>query len=1506
MHFPDYSRPLPAHSPIPAHLKANSTPSSSSRPAQPLGNGSGGVAPTSTTSGPPPAHVSRNPYQPTANYHSLSAPHQQAYGHVAPPPPPPPPQHAANYPGFPYHHPHPQMDPYGYHNHNSAAPKPAVPAAAPYSSGLSNGGGHYPHQQPRDAANPLSYVSKASAPPATHTISESVESQNRAPSQPRGPTIEAGNAPIQPAVQPPVDLTAVHQAGQAAAAAPAAPKASSVPSVAPASSSSSYLPTQPVPMAPTAKQPKPKIAHSVASQLNNNGDDGPNRQQSSLPNEERSGAASPAAGNKFSGAGWKRKNSFSGSGGDEGRPRKKILTSASSSVSASSTPPILSAADDPYSFDEEEKVAGSGQTGVEFGRFFSQSGKSNNGSTASGGGGSGGGGSVAAGPVYKFKSALLSREHRTSSTESRSSGTSSTAFNKTVPMAFDKGEDTFVEVCDRFLEDLSTKTVAISRRPSMDAYRERMAARAEKKAERKMNKLKKKMQLEDAAGEENDDELTIDTMASPESSKHGAISPSANDSGDISNPSSVKSTPTKKKPGRKSKSCSVTVNDNPSVEVADGADDTKEARTETGPGHKKPPAAQQQKPKKGGLWALPIVPKLPQKPPPTERRRSPVPPKPKEVDLSDIWRQAFGGDKGKKGAAGGTSSPGSSARSSSPMSHGGEKIKQEPLTGEKKKKRKRTILDVPPEVRRRPKPSYGGLIHFAPDWEAKVKKHHVKCRMPGKLLTNMKCIKPKVLSQPPSAALKNLESTPSSVQPIAVSPNAAVVASTLPLSSPNPIQPKDASDESASTSAPVSIVDSILEKRKLRKRVDLSALHFYKKPRVKTTAFEQLPEEKIGLIMTPGMPLLSDDNSEAKLMSLNFRRQTLLRYLDSLEDGAELKAKILDWKPEVYETKTRRQSNQVKVATGFKEIFGIDLPEAKAARNNEAMGRAAAAAATPSPAKSECPSTPSTSSPTKSDMDEEWKTPKKAASKKKQKATNTIEIESSQQQQKKLKVKAEDQEPAPQLSESQKSLSEEDTLPLVSSDETAPPAPPPLQQQQSTSRFVEDDYIPNEREEELQVQLQNFALDLLDENPSWSNKTVIQNLVIWEPVGPVIPEKKIYKKKSTGKRHKKRASGLDFSNAGKKKSAKSREASRAGTPERDAGESHAISYTLDQVISESKGWVVDKGAGETILQRASKMGYPDVVAYAVDLVGMNPSLKDNAGIPPIHKAAFKGHSDIVKILLRYGVDPNTNVKGTRPLHEALMGGDAQSVFNLLQFGSDPLIYDYSGNMPMDLAEDNDDLKRYLTAVLADLHGKDDKRYNVSHDADFILPKEDKKEGDDDDDLLGDFDFESSSHALPPFFQFADRDGSYLLVSDLKSYLHSRLDMKRLETIVDMSREDFTRTAHCCLLGYNGYAKQVKEDIVQLVLVDDGVKKMLGVDATNVKGGRRSPSPTPSSPKARPRQPSASTSKPSPSSSRSRSPSKKMASAPATSSSSSPPANLVIPKLLTSPKSRRKL
>ena len=41
-----------------------------------------------------------------------------------------------------------------------------------------------------------------------------------------------------------------------------------------------------------------------------------------------------------------------------------------------------------------------------------------------------------------------------------------------MPIAFERGEGVFGETVDRFIEDLTTKSVSVSRRPSMDAYRD--------------------------------------------------------------------------------------------------------------------------------------------------------------------------------------------------------------------------------------------------------------------------------------------------------------------------------------------------------------------------------------------------------------------------------------------------------------------------------------------------------------------------------------------------------------------------------------------------------------------------------------------------------------------------------------------------------------------------------------------------------------------------------------------------------------------------------------------------------------------------------------------------------------------------------------------------------------------------------------------------------------------------------------------------------------------------
>ena len=81
---------------------------------------------------------------------------------------------------------------------------------------------------------------------------------------------------------------------------------------------------------------------------------------------------------------------------------------------------------------------------------------------------------------------------------------------------------------------------------------------------------------------------------------------------------------------------------------------------------------------------------------------------------------------------------------------------------------------------------------------------------------------------------------------------------------------------------------------------------------------------------TPGLPDVNEasiEDDQIIISYTSFRRQTLLRYLDaSQEHSPELKAKLLDWKPEVLENKTRHQTTKAREVTAYKEIFGLDLP----------------------------------------------------------------------------------------------------------------------------------------------------------------------------------------------------------------------------------------------------------------------------------------------------------------------------------------------------------------------------------------------------------------------------------------------------------------------------------------------------------------------------------------------------------------------------------------------------
>ena len=363
---------------------------------------------------------------------------------------------------------------------------------------------------------------------------------------------------------------------------------------------------------------------------------------------------------------------------------------------------------------------------------------------------------------------------------------------------------------------------------------------------------------------------------------------------------------------------------------------------------------------------------------------------------------------------------------------------------------------------------------------------------------------------------------------------------------------------------------------------------------------------------TPGLPDVNEqaiEDDQIIISYTSFRRQTLLRYLDASQDHSpELKAKLLDWKPEVLENKTRHQTTKAREVTAYKEIFGLDLPgivkKPKTGHRKKA--------------KIEPQSQPKKDEKAKDAEKPARKTPKKA--KKMPPVATTV-----------------------------------DTVVTVSE-----PGSDKISAADAATAAVDEDGPITEDAELLQTELQSYALDLLDTNVSWERKKVIQNLVIWEPVTDpallALPPKAVVSgtvagsavsvnvnsgnlgsssRKGKNKKVRKRQSGLDFSR--KKSIGKgSRDASRAHSPVQSSEDqsSKEIVHTLANVLTDSRHMVLDRSAGETILHRAAKMGYPDVIAFALDMSKMSATIKDNAGFPPLHKAALKGHAEIVDYLIR--------------------------------------------------------------------------------------------------------------------------------------------------------------------------------------------------------------------------------------------------------------------------------
>ncbi|KAF7662004.1 hypothetical protein LDENG_00249220 [Lucifuga dentata] len=141
------------------------------------------------------------------------------------------------------------------------------------------------------------------------------------------------------------------------------------------------------------------------------------------------------------------------------------------------------------------------------------------------------------------------------------------------------------------------------------------------------------------------------------------------------------------------------------------------------------------------------------------------------------------------------------------------------------------------------------------------------------------------------------------------------------------------------------------------------------------------------------------------------------------------------------------------------------------------------------------------------------------------------------------------------------------------------------------------------------------------------------------------------------------------------------------------------------VPPEVRRLIVNKNAGETLLQRAARLGYQDVVQYCLEKDIREVNRRDNAGYTALHEASSRGWTQIVQMLLKHGADVNCSAQdGTRPLHDAVASDNLPIVWLLLNHCADPTLATYSGHTPVKLAH-SPGMKTFLTEYFTDLEGR---------------------------------------------------------------------------------------------------------------------------------------------------------------------------------------------------------